>query len=323
MSDDMETLVSHVPMEAAGRRFDQVLAELFSDYSRSRLQQWIKEGAATLDGVAARPRDKVAGGEEVALTVRLEQDERCEAQPMELDIVYSDDSILVINKPAGLVVHPAAGNRDGTLQNGLLHFDPTLATVPRAGIVHRLDKETTGLMVVARTLQAQKDLVEQLQERTVKRQYEAIALGEFSGGGKIDAPIGRHPVDRKRMAVLREGAAGAKPAVTHYRVTERFRGHTWLSVSLETGRTHQIRVHLSHMKHPLVGDPVYGGRLKLPAGCSEGLKAVLRGFKRQALHAARLGLIHPRSGEAMEWEAPLPEDMVELIEALRADAESM
>ena len=323
MSDDSETLISHVPMEAAGRRFDQVLAELFSDYSRSRLQQWIKEGAATLDGVAARPRDKVAGGEEVALTVRLEQDERCEAQPMELDIVYADDSILVINKPAGLVVHPAAGNRDGTLQNGLLHFDPSLATVPRAGIVHRLDKETTGLMVVARTLQAQKDLVEQLQERTVKRQYEAIALGEFSGGGKIDAPIGRHPVDRKRMAVLREGAAGAKPAVTHYRVTERFRGHTWLSVSLETGRTHQIRVHLSHMKHPLVGDPVYGGRLKLPAGCTEELKGVLRGFKRQALHAARLRLIHPRSGEAMEWEAPLPADMVALIEALRADAESL
>ena len=323
MSDDLETLRSHVPMESAGRRFDQVLAELFSDYSRSRLQAWIKEGAATLDGRAVRPRDKVEGGEEVVLTVRLEQDERCEAQPIELDVVYRDESIFVINKPAGLVVHPAAGNRDGTLQNGLLHLAPELATVPRAGIVHRLDKETSGLMVVARTLQAQKDLVEQLQARTVKRQYEAIALGEFSGGGRIEAPIGRHPVDRKRQAVLREGSAGAKPAVTHYRVTERFRGHTWLSVSLETGRTHQIRVHFAHLKHPLVGDPVYGGRLKLPAGCSEALKAVLRGFKRQALHAARLGLIHPRSGEAMEWEAPLPADMVALIEALRADAKSV
>ncbi|GAB6040494.1 23S rRNA pseudouridine(1911/1915/1917) synthase RluD [Endothiovibrio diazotrophicus] len=320
MSESSETRVVHVPAEAAGRRFDQVLTELFGDFSRSRLQQWIKEGAVTLDGQVARPRDKVYGGEAVALTVRLEEETRCTAQPIELDVRYRDESILVIHKPAGLVVHPAAGNPDGTLQNGLLHLDPALAAVPRAGIVHRLDKETSGLMVVARTLRAHKDLVEQLQARTVKRQYEAVVVGGFSGGGRVEAPIGRHPVDRKRMAVLPEGAAGAKPAVTHYRVTERFRGHTWLTLHLETGRTHQIRVHMAHLHHPLVGDPVYGGRLKLPAGCSEALKGVLRGFKRQALHAARLGLIHPRSGEAMEWVAELPADMVALIEALRADA---
>ena len=320
MSDDSETLTADVPPQMAGRRFDQVLAELFGDYSRSRLQQWIKEGAATLDGNVVRPRDKVMGGEAVALTVRLERESACEAQPIALDIVYQDEAILVIHKPAGLVVHPAAGNRDGTLQNGLLHLDPTLAAVPRAGIVHRLDKETSGLMVVARTLPAHKDLVEQLQARTVKRQYEAMVVGTFSGGGRVEAAIGRHPVDRKRMAVVRDDAPGGKPAITHYRVTERFPGHTWLTVSLETGRTHQIRVHMAHLRHPLIGDPVYGGRLKLPAGCSEPLKAVLRGFKRQALHAARLGLIHPVTGEAMEWEAPMPADMAGLLEALRADA---
>ncbi|MCW8927765.1 MAG: 23S rRNA pseudouridine(1911/1915/1917) synthase RluD, partial [Gammaproteobacteria bacterium] len=241
-------LQAEVPETQAGRRLDQVLAELFPDYSRSRLQQWVKEGDVTVDGNTMRPRDKLLGGEQIALTVRLEPDTTFEPEPIELDIVYEDEAILIINKPAGLVVHPAAGNWQGTLLNALLHHHPGIANVPRAGIVHRLDKSTTGLLVVAKTIEAQTALVEQLQARSFTREYDAVVNGVLTGGGTVYAPIGRHPVDRKRMAVVRNG----KPAVTHYRLAERFRAHTHIKVQLETGRTHQIRVHMAHQRYPLV-----------------------------------------------------------------------
>ena len=311
-------LSARVPESAAGRRLDQALAELFPDFSRSRLQQWIKAGEVTVDGVAeTRPRTRLEGGETVEVEAELPREARCEPQDIPLDILYEDDAILVVNKPAGLVVHPAAGNPDGTLQNALLHYDPALAVVPRAGIVHRLDKDTSGLMVVARTLAAHHALVGQLQSRSVGREYLAVVVGVMTGGGTVDQPIGRHPVDRKRMAVV---AQGGKPAVTHYRVVERFRSHTLLRVRLETGRTHQIRVHMAWLKHPLVGDPVYGGRARLPAGASASLRDMLLGFRRQALHAERLSLLHPVSGESMSWEAPPPADFQALVEALRADS---
>ncbi|WP_303908471.1 23S rRNA pseudouridine(1911/1915/1917) synthase RluD [Thiohalomonas denitrificans] len=306
-----------VPAESAGRRLDQVLADLFPEYSRSRLQQWVKEGRVRVDGKSMRPKDKLQGIEQIELEPVVEPEQRWEAEAIPLDIRYEDEQLIVLNKPAGLVVHPAAGNRAGTMLNALLHHAPELASVPRAGIVHRLDKETSGLLVVARTLQAQTALVAQLQARSMTREYRAVVSGVMTGGGTVEAPIGRHAVDRKRMAVTPSG----KPAVTHYRVVERFRGHTHIKVRLETGRTHQIRVHMAHIRYPLVGDPVYGGRLKLPKGCSEALRQVLRGFHRQALHAGRLGLEHPGSGLAMEWEAELPEDMCRLLEALRNDAE--
>jgi 23S rRNA pseudouridine1911/1915/1917 synthase len=313
--EEVQTLHAEIAPEQAGRRLDQVLAELFSEYSRSRLTQWIKDGEVEVDGKSRKPRDKVMGGEQVTVRVVLEHDERWEPEPIDLDIVYEDDSILVINKPAGLVVHPASGNWQGTLLNALLHHDANLDTVPRAGIVHRLDKETSGLLVVARTLEAQTSLVEQLQERSLTREYDAVINGVLTGGGKVDAPIGRHPVDRKRMAVVGNG----KPAVTHYRVVERFRAHTHIKVKLETGRTHQIRVHMAFLKHTLIGDPVYGGRLRMPPASGEMMQQTLRRFPRQALHASRLGLQHPQSGEYMEWEVPLPEDMVQLLVVLRQD----
>jgi 23S rRNA pseudouridine1911/1915/1917 synthase len=240
-----------------------------------------------------------------------------QGEDIPLTIVYEDEEIIIVNKPAGMVVHPAAGNYDGTLVNALLHHAPELNEVPRAGIVHRLDKETSGLLAVARTLKSQKHLVEMLQARVMKRQYQAVACGVMTAGGTVNAPIDRHPVDRKRMAVVANG----KPAVTHYRVMERFRIHTHIRVDLETGRTHQIRVHMAHIHYPLVGDPVYGSRLRLPSDCSAELADFLRNFKRQALHAARLGLEHPTTGEMMEWEAPLPEDMQQLIRLLHEDAE--
>ncbi len=312
---EAETLHAEVAPEHAGRRLDQVLAELFPDYSRSRLTQWLKDGRVLVDGKSRKPRDKMVGGESLVLTVELERDERFDPEPIPLDIVYEDESIIVINKPAGLVVHPAAGNWQGTLLNALLHHDPELAAVPRAGIVHRLDKLTSGLLVVARTLEAQTSLVAQLQERTLTREYDAVVNGVLTGGGRVDEPIGRHPVDRKRMAVTHSG----KPAVTHYRVAERFRAHTHIKVKLETGRTHQIRVHMAHLRYPLVGDPVYGGRLRLPPASGELLQQTLRRFPRQALHASRLGLDHPRSGEYMEWQVPLPQDMLSLLDVLRQD----
>ncbi len=310
-----QLLHAEVAPEQAGRRLDQVLAELFADYSRSRLTQWLKQGQVEVDGEQRKPRDKVLGGEQIALRVKLERDERFDPEPIPLDIVYEDESIIVINKPAGLVVHPAAGNWKGTLLNALLHHEPNLDAVPRAGIVHRLDKLTSGLLVVARTLEAQTSLVAQLQARSLTREYDAVINAVLTGGGKVDAPIGRHPVDRKRMAVVNSG----KPAVTHYRVAERFRAHTHIKVKLETGRTHQIRVHMAYLKYPLIGDPVYGGRLRIPPASSELLQQTLRRFPRQALHASRLGLIHPQSGEYMEWQVPLPEDMQQLLAVLRAD----
>ncbi|MGL6250420.1 MAG: 23S rRNA pseudouridine(1911/1915/1917) synthase RluD, partial [Billgrantia desiderata] len=284
-----------------------------------RLKGWIKEGALTVDGRPGKPKDKMAGGEWLELVATLEEETRFEAEDIPLDIVHEDDEVLIIDKPAGLVVHPAAGNPDGTLLNALLHHCPSLAAVPRAGIVHRLDKDTTGLMVVAKTLAAQTALVEQLQARTMSREYDAVCVGVMTSGGTVDAPIGRHPKDRKRQAVHPSG----KPAVTHYRVVERFRTHTHVRCRLETGRTHQIRVHLAHRRFPLVGDPVYGGRLKLPAGASEELKTLLREFPRQALHARKLAFLHPASGEAVEFRAPLPDDLLLLIDYLRDDHEVM
>lgn len=299
----------------AGMRLDQALAELFSSYSRARLQQWVRNGLVTVDDRQLRAKDKVLGGERVDVMATLEDEVSSQPQRIPLEILYEDETLLVINKPAGLVVHPAAGNPDGTMLNALLHHAPELVSVPRAGIVHRLDKETSGLLVVARTLKAQTHLVQQLQERAFEREYEAVAVGVMLSGGSVDAPIGRHPVDRKRMAVTQRG----RPAVTHYRVAERFRAHTHVRVHLETGRTHQIRVHMAHIRYPLFGDPVYGGRLRIPPQSSEQFTEALRNFRRQALHAVRLGLTHPESGEVMQWQAPLPADMEYLLHVLRAD----
>ena len=305
-----------VPPEAAGLRFDQALAQLLPEYSRSRLSEWIKAGEATLDGAPARPRDPVRAGQQIELRARPTREVEAEAQDIPLDILYADEDVLVINKGVGLVVHPGAGNPSGTLMNALLHFDPKLAEVPRAGLVHRLDKETTGAMVIARSLQAHAALVEQLSERDVHRQYIAVVNGVLVAGGTVDAPIARHPRDRIRMAVVENG----RPAVTHYRVRERYRGHTLVECRLETGRTHQIRVHMAHVRHPIVGDPLYGGSLRLPKGASEDLVAQLRGFRRQALHAERLEFEHPRSGQSVALSAPPPPDLMALIESLRADA---
>ncbi|MEN8179941.1 MAG: 23S rRNA pseudouridine(1911/1915/1917) synthase RluD [Pseudomonadota bacterium] len=309
-------LTSRVRPEHIGRRVDQVLSELFSEYSRSRLQRWIKEGRVTLDGASCRAKDKVLGGEEIKLQPVLSQEVSVQAEAIPLQILFEDEELLVINKPAGLVVHPAAGNPDGTLLNALLHHQIALEKIPRGGIVHRLDKDTSGLLVVAKTLQAQTSLVNQLQARSVKREYRAIVQGLLTTGGSVDAPIGRHPVHRVRMAVHPSG----KPAVTHYRILERYRAHTYLRVNLETGRTHQIRVHMAHLHHPLLGDPVYGGRLRIPAGASPALQEALRSFRRQALHAARLELQHPDSSELMAWDAPLPEDMQRMLTLLQQDA---
>jgi 23S rRNA pseudouridine1911/1915/1917 synthase len=308
---------AEVPLSAAGRRFDQALAEMFPDYSRSRLSGWIKAGAVTLDGIAAPPRQLLRGGEQVALEVELETEVHSQPEAISLDIVHEDEHLLVLNKPAGLVVHPGAGNPAGTLLNGLLHHDPKLAELPRAGIVHRLDKDTSGLMVVARTLPTHTALVDLLSRHEVERQYEAVVLGTMVAGGTVDEPIGRSMGDRLRQAVRDE--EDGKRAVTHYRLRERFRAHSLLQCQLETGRTHQIRVHLTHIGHPLVGDPLYGGGLKLPKGASEELVAALRGFRRQALHAERLSFVHPVTGETMAFDAERPADQRALIEALRAD----
>ena len=311
-----EPLCCQIPAAYAGRRLDQTLAELLPDYSRSRLQQWIKAGHVALDGRVVRPREPVKGGEWVTVTPPQEPETVEQAQAIPLAIRYEDDDLLVIDKPAGLVVHPAAGNPDGTLVNALLHYAPDVAALPRAGLVHRLDKDTSGLLVVARSLRAHTSLVAQLQARTLERVYQAVVSGVMTAGGRIEAPIGRHPLDRKRMAVVANG----KPAVTHYRVVRRFRAHTQLWLKLETGRTHQIRVHLAQLRYPLVGDPVYGGRRQPPAGLNERCLAVIRAFPRQALHAARLALTHPGSGERLAWEAELPTDMRELLTALAEDA---
>ncbi len=311
-----EKLTLTVPEELAGLRLDQALARMFPEYSRSRLKEWLLAGAITVDGGPKRPRDAVAGGESIELEPQSEVEVEAVPEPMELDIAFEDDDLLVVNKPAGLVVHPGAGNPAGTLMNGLLHHAPQLEEVPRAGIIHRIDKDTSGLLLVAKTLPAHTALVRQLADRDIARQYLAVCNGVLTGGGKIREPIARHPVDRKRMSVQQNG----KSATTHYTVLERFRAFTYIQVKLETGRTHQIRVHFAWRRHALAGDPVYGGRLALPAGAGDALIDTLRRFRRQALHAARLAFEHPATGAVIELEAPLPADFEELLAVLREDA---
>ncbi|MGA9334777.1 MAG: 23S rRNA pseudouridine(1911/1915/1917) synthase RluD [Rudaea sp.] len=311
------TRTLEVPDAAAGRRLDQALAELLPEYSRSRLGAWIKSGEVRLDGATVLPRHIVRGGECVELLAEPIAKVALAPQPIALDMRHVDADILVINKPAGLVVHPGAGQPDGTLLNALLHFDANLAQLPRAGIVHRLDKDTSGVMVVARSLRAHTALVAQLQAREIHRQYAAVVYGAMIAGGSVDAPIGRSPRDRLRQAVVDEPAG--KPALTHYRVRERFRAHTLIECRLETGRTHQIRVHMAHVRHPLLGDATYSS-LKLPKGASAEFIETLRGFRRQALHAEKLEFAHPVSGEAVSVAVEMPEDMLALIAALREDS---
>ena len=304
-----------IPVAQAGQRLDQALAALLPDYSRSRLKAWIESGEVRVDGAAMRPRDKVFGGEAVLIKAQLPEETRAAPQAIPLVLVHEDKHVFVVDKPAGLVVHPGAGNPDQTLQNALLALDPKLATLPRAGIVHRLDKDTSGLLVIARTLPAHTALVRMIGDRDVHREYEAICRGVMTAGGTVDAPIDRHPTDRVRMAVR----DGGREAVTHYRVIKRFRAHTHVRVQLETGRTHQIRVHLAHAGFPIVGDKVYGGRLALPKGVSETLRQALRDFPRQALHAARLQFDHPVTGKPVECVSPLPADMRGLLDLLAAE----
>ncbi|WP_087019099.1 23S rRNA pseudouridine(1911/1915/1917) synthase RluD [Thaumasiovibrio subtropicus] len=315
MAQQIELTATVAPSQL-GQRLDQALAELFPDYSRSRIKDWILEERVFLEGeLCAKPRHKVMGGEDILIKAEIEDEQRYEPQDIPLNIVYEDDDILVINKPRGFVVHPGAGTPDGTVLNALLFHYPDIAEVPRAGIVHRLDKETTGLMVVAKTVPAQTRLVRQLQKRKFTREYEAIAIGKMTGGGTVEKPIGRHSTKRTLMAVNELG----KPAITHYRVAEHYREHTRIVLRLETGRTHQIRVHMAYLTHPLVGDPQYGGRPRPPRNADDELVQALRGFDRQALHARMLRLEHPTTKELMEWHAPVPDDMVALAEILRQD----
>jgi 23S rRNA pseudouridine1911/1915/1917 synthase len=309
------SITTCIPDELAGLRLDQALASMFPEYSRNRLKQWILDGHITVNGSQRRPRDTVNGGEQLVLVPHLQAEVNWRGEEIPLNIIFEDEDILIIDKQAGQVVHPAAGHRSGTLLNALLHYAPELENIARAGIVHRLDKDTSGLLVVARNIKAQKNLVEQLQSRSMGREYLALVHGVLTAGGSVDAPIGRHPVKRQRMAVVRNG----KEAVSHYRVVERFRCHTLVRVKLETGRTHQIRVHMAHINHPLLGDPVYGGRQRIPANADENLLEYLRGFRRQALHATRLCLLHPSSAEEMCWDSAMPTDMQQLLELLRQD----
>jgi 23S rRNA pseudouridine1911/1915/1917 synthase len=304
-----------ITAQLAGLRLDQALARLLPQYSRQRLQGWIEKGAVLLNGTVPRSKDKVLGGERVRIQAQLEVETAVAAESLPVDVVYEDAALRIINKPAGVVVHPGAGNATRTLQNALLGLDPSLALVPRAGLIHRLDKDTSGLMVVARTLEAHTALVAALAARDIERRYVAVCLGVLTGGRTVDEPIGRHRSARTKMAVRADG----RDAVTHLRIIERFRAHTQVLAQLETGRTHQIRVHLAHIGHPVVGDPVYGSRKRYPAGASEALRATLDGFGRQALHAAQLGLAHPFTGEPLSWTAPLPADMQALVAALAAD----
>jgi len=318
MTQSPNTIQLEASTEAAhfGLRLDQVLADLFPEYSRSKLKTWIQDGNVAVNGeVITVPRHKMQMDELVTVQAEMDVQVTSEAQDIALNIVYEDEHILVINKPADLVVHPGAGNPSGTVLNALLNHCPEIDKVPRAGIVHRLDKDTTGLMVVAKTIPAQTHLVDQLQRREMSREYEAVALGTMVAGGIVDAPIGRHATKRTHMAVREMG----KPAVTHFRVIEKFRAYTHLRLKLETGRTHQIRVHMAHIKHSLLGDQVYGGRPRLPKGASEEFIAALRGFQRQALHAAQLSLFHPETEEWMTWKAPLPQDMQDLLKAVKKD----
>ncbi len=315
MSEWIE-LAAEVPLELGGQRVDQAAARLFPEYSRARLQQWLKDGSLTLDGQPTKPKTRLIGGEWLQGEVELAVFEEWTAEAIEFPVEYEDAAIIVVNKPAGLTVHPGAGAPAGTLLNGLLYRYPELGQVPRAGIVHRLDKDTTGLMVIARTVEAHTELVRDLQDRAIQREYEAVCKGVMTGGGQVDEPIGRHPTQRVRMAVR----PGGKPATTHYRVVRRFADHTHIRLQLESGRTHQIRVHMDHIRYPLVGDPVYGGQMAFPRGASEPLVETLRQFRHQALHAKALGLPHPESGEWCEWEVDLPEDMQHLLSVLETES---
>lgn len=308
----LDEITLEIPDRLGGLRLDRALSDLLPEFSRNRLQEWIKDGSVLLDGAVASPKQRILGGERVLVRPVLAANADALAQDIPLGIVHADADVIIVDKPAGLVVHPAAGNADGTLLNALLHYAPELAALPRCGIVHRLDKDTSGLLMIARTLKAHKSMVDQLHARSASREYLALVQGRLTAGGTVDLPIGRHPMDRKRFAVNPTG----KSAVTHYRIEERFAHHTLLRVKLETGRTHQIRVHMTHLHHPLIGDPVYG-RLRLPAATQESVKEALRAFRRQALHAERLGLIHPDTGEYREWTAPLPADFRELLKVLR------
>ena len=312
-----ELLSAEVPESLAGNRLDQIAAKLFPEYSRARLQSLIKEGKLLVNGKESRAKDRLILGDQIAVTVEPQKPLDHQAAPIPLNTVYEDDALLIIHKDAGRVVHPAAGNRSGTILNGLLHLIPDLKTIPRAGIVHRLDKDTTGIMVVAKTSGSYASLVNQLTQRTIKREYEAVVVGVLTGGGVVNAPIGRHPVHRKKQAVNEVG----KEAITHYRIISRYRSHTHVQLNLETGRTHQIRVHMAHINHRLVGDPLYGGRLQMPVASSPGLTNILQNFKRQALHAKSLTFMHPETGRQVSWEVETTNDMRELLVALRSDDE--
>lgn len=311
----MDTLEADliVPADKALTRLDKVLAELMPEYSRAKLVEWLKEGSILIDGESREPKSKVVGGERVVMKAELVAHEDNVPEQMDLDIRHEDEYLLVLNKPAGLVVHPAAGHQRGTLLNGLLHHCPGLEVLPRAGIVHRLDKDTTGLMVVAKTLEAHHGLVKILQSRDIERRYYALVQGALVSGASVKTFMGRHPNNRIKMAVTKEG----KEAVTHYRLKEKFFGHTLLDVKLETGRTHQIRVHMNHIGHPCVGDPIYGGRSKFPKGCTDELREILTNFSRQALHAYQLGFEHPITHEPVLVELPIPEDFESLLNSLR------
>jgi 23S rRNA pseudouridine1911/1915/1917 synthase len=313
---EFRTHALQLPAEYAGLRLDQALARALPQYSRARLQSWIEAGAVQVDGRAPRAKDKVLGGENVQIEARLETQSTVAPESLPVDVVHQDRALFIVNKPAGLVVHPGAGNPAHTLQNALLALDPKLSLVPRAGLVHRLDKDTSGLLVVARTVEAHAALVAALAAREIGRQYFAVCTGVMTGGRTVDEPIGRHRTQRTRMAIRSDG----REAVTHFRVVQRYRAHTLVRAELETGRTHQIRVHLAHIGHPIVGDSVYGGRLRIPAVGPE-LAAEIRGTKRHALHAALLGLTHPVTGREMQWEAPIPQDMQRLLTALQRDLE--
>jgi 23S rRNA pseudouridine1911/1915/1917 synthase len=318
MTAEFQVIDLVIPPELAGQRLDSALARLMPEHSRTRIKGWIEAGAVEVGRKACKPRDIVEAGARVRVQTTLDKIAQPEVLPeaIALRLVHEDAQVIVIDKPSGLVVHPGAGNPRHTLQNALLGLDPRLAALPRAGLIHRLDKDTSGLLVVARTPEAQTSLSRQLEARTMTREYVAACVGVMTGGGTVDEPIGRHRGDRLRMAIRVAG----RPAVTHYRVLERFRAHTYLSVKLETGRTHQIRLHLSHIKYPIVGDPVYGGRFGVPRGATAGLIEALRGFKRQALHAATLGFEHPRTGKPVMLHSPVPPDFAGLLAALRADA---
>ena len=310
------SLKVQVTDDQAGHRIDQVAARLFPDYSRARLQSWMKTGELTVNGERCKPREPASAGSWLVLDVTLQSAENWAAEDIPLNIVYEDEELLVLDKQSELVVHPAAGHRQGTLVNGLLHHCPALESLPRAGIVHRLDKDTTGLMVVAKNLKSHHALVKQLQSRSVSRQYEAVVQGVMTAGGTVSAPLARHPVHRIKRAVSADG----QEAITHYRVVQRYAAHTHIRVNLETGRTHQIRVHMAHLKYPIVGDPLYGGRYRVPRNCAEELSGALETFKRQALHASELKLLHPATELECRWEARLPDDFADLLNLLHQDA---